>query len=217
MEKTVLFFLLLLAANFASAQGSRAQADVRSEGQSEDTTPVPNVRRQPARLNPGSTVVPWQMTSKAKPTTPGQSASAYRYGVIGQFFKRSLITPPATKVAPPLVPIANAHAPAVQSVGNPEPAPTGERLFSNQEATFSSIYPNPAATYAFIDYSLSEGVRSAKVVLYNVLGTPVSESVLAKEEKKLRISTFALDSGFYYYTLFVDGKSLVTRRLVVKH
>ena len=215
MEKTVLFFLLLIA-NFASAQGSRAQADARLEGQSEGSAPAPNVRRRPAKLNPGSTVVPWQMKSKANFSLPNQSVSSYRYGVIGQFFKQSLLTPPVAP-SPSLVQNPNAHASAAAGGVSSEPALTGERLFSNQEATFSSIYPNPAVAYAFIDYSLSGSVRSAKVVLYNVLGTAVSESVLIREEKKLRISTFALESGFYYYTLFVDGKSLVTRRLVVKH
>jgi hypothetical protein len=93
----------------------------------------------------------------------------------------------------------------------------GELIFSNGKISISSIYPNPASSYASIDYNLSNQKDQAKITLCNVLGNVVGEYPLVKDAKRLYISTQELSSGVYFYTLSVEGKSLITKKLIIKH
>ncbi len=93
----------------------------------------------------------------------------------------------------------------------------GDVLFSNEKISISNVYPNPASAYASIDYQLARNTDKAKIVLCNVLGNVVGEYTLIRDAKTLHISTLELNSGVYFYTLSVDGKSLVTRKLIIKH
>lgn len=93
----------------------------------------------------------------------------------------------------------------------------GEILFSNEKISISSVYPNPASAYASIDYQLFRDTDNAKIILCNVLGNVVGEYTLIRDAKRLHISTLELNSGVYFYTLSVDGKSLITRKLIIKH
>jgi hypothetical protein len=93
----------------------------------------------------------------------------------------------------------------------------GEILFSNEKISITSVYPNPASAYASIDYQLINDTNNAKIILCNVLGNVVGEYALIRDAKTLHISTLELNSGIYFYTLSVDGKSLVTRKLIIKH
>ena len=214
MRKTVLIFLALLVVHPHFGQGSRAQVGTDSEAvQQQSAAPV----QSKTKLSTPRRTAPWQSKKRLADTRPSLSneSSANHSAAINHFFKQQLITPThaASMLAQsPSTPVAATTSPTAEPT-----VPAGDRMFSNDEAVFSSIYPNPSSTYSFIDYSLSSSIREAKVVLYNLLGTPVGEYALEKDERRLRISTFNLESGFYYYTLFVDGKSLVTRRLAVKH
>jgi hypothetical protein len=93
----------------------------------------------------------------------------------------------------------------------------GEILFSNEKISISSVYPNPASAYASIDYQLLKDTDNAKIILCNVLGNVVGEYTLIRDAKTLHISTLELNSGVYFYTLSVNGKSLITRKLIIKH
>lgn len=93
----------------------------------------------------------------------------------------------------------------------------GDLLFSNEKISISSIYPNPASSYASIDYNLSNQRDQAKIILCNVLGNVVGEYPLVKDAKRLYISTQELSSGVYFYTLSVEGKSLITKKLIIRH
>jgi hypothetical protein len=93
----------------------------------------------------------------------------------------------------------------------------GEILFSNEKISISSAYPNPASAYASIDYHLLKNTDNAKITLCNVLGNVVGEYTLIRDARTLHISTLELNSGVYFYTLSVDGKSLITRKLIIKH
>jgi hypothetical protein len=90
-------------------------------------------------------------------------------------------------------------------------------LFSNDKISISSVYPNPASAIASIDYVLGGNTTHAKIILCNVLGNVVGEYTLVKDARRLNISTLELTSGVYFYALYVDGKNLVTRKLIIKH
>ncbi|CAA9331050.1 MAG: hypothetical protein AVDCRST_MAG56-7797 [uncultured Cytophagales bacterium] len=97
---------------------------------------------------------------------------------------------------------------------------SNELLFNNEHISVSSIYPNPASTSAAIRYRFTGGLRDAKIVLCNVLGNVVGEYRLSRETRdmtELHITTSSLASGVYFYTLSLDGRNVVTRKLIVRH
>ncbi len=105
---------------------------------------------------------------------------------------------------------------AATLVSQDEPR-SNELLFNNEDISVSSIYPNPASTSASVKYRFLGGLRDAKIVLCNVLGNVVGEYRLSRDLNELQISTNALASGVYFYTLSLDGRNVVTRKLIVRH
>ena len=52
---------------------------------------------------------------------------------------------------------------------------------------------------------------------YNLLGHEVANYELDKFDRKLKVQTTNWDSGIYLYQLVVDGKKVVTKKLLVRH
>lgn len=100
---------------------------------------------------------------------------------------------------------------------------SNEQLFANEQISVSSIYPNPASSSASVKYRFLGGLRDARIVLCNVLGNVVGEYRLNKESREskelteLQITTSTLASGVYFYTLSLDGRNVVTRKLIIRH
>lgn len=92
-----------------------------------------------------------------------------------------------------------------------------ELLFVNDKISVSNIYPNPASEYAELDFSISPGLRDAKLTFYNVLGSQMAEFTLGKSDRKLRINTKDMPTGLYFYQLSVDGKKVATKKMLVRH
>ncbi|MFC0186275.1 Por secretion system C-terminal sorting domain-containing protein [Pseudarcicella hirudinis] len=92
-----------------------------------------------------------------------------------------------------------------------------DKLYYSDKLSVSNIYPNPANENVEIDYSISPSINEAKITFYNVLGAEVKEVILDKDDKKVRIQTRDLSNGIYLYQLTADGKSLVTKKLLVRH
>lgn len=92
-----------------------------------------------------------------------------------------------------------------------------DKLYYSDKLSVSNIYPNPANENVEIDYSISPSINEAKITFYNVLGAEVKEIILDKDDKKVRIQTRDLTNGIYLYQLSADGKSLVTKKLLVRH
>ncbi|MBD2703254.1 T9SS type A sorting domain-containing protein [Spirosoma sp. BT702] len=93
------------------------------------------------------------------------------------------------------------------------------RMYTSDKLWVSNVYPNPADDVAELDYQFSGSVGEAKLVLLNVLGAPVPgyELNLEPTDRKVRIMTRPLDTGYYLYQLTVDGKKVATKRLLVRH
>jgi hypothetical protein len=70
--------------------------------------------------------------------------------------------------------------------------------------------------YAFVDYSLTSDRVKAKIRVHNILGNIVGEYDLTTAESLMRIKTEELTAGIYFYTLYVDNESVMTRKLIVK-
>lgn len=89
-------------------------------------------------------------------------------------------------------------------------------VFQSKEITIRDLYPNPVSTLAFIDYELYSEQTEAKIVIHNILGSPVGEQEMPFSEQKAKISTEEMAPGIYFYTIYVDNEGVVTRKLVVK-
>lgn len=89
-------------------------------------------------------------------------------------------------------------------------------IYSSRSINLQDVYPNPASEYAYINYKILSDEVKAKMVLHNVLGSPVAEYDLPSTDSKAKIRTEDLNSGIYFYTLYIDGKAVMTRKLVIK-
>ncbi len=92
----------------------------------------------------------------------------------------------------------------------------GSPVFTNEKITVSGIFPNPAITSAALEYEITGELREAKIIISNVLGSSIGEYKLTKDARKMQFDTSDFAPGIYFYTLSVDGKSLFTRKLVVR-
>lgn len=142
-----------------------------------------------------------------------------RSTVINQYFTNSFLLQPIKNQ------VVKAESLAVQPVINilekenkvEEFISSEDRLFSNDKLTVSNIYPNPADDHADIDYVISSQIGEAKITFYNVLGNEMKEEILDKDQRKIRVSTREWNNGIYLYQLSSEGKSLVTKKLLVRH
>jgi len=89
-------------------------------------------------------------------------------------------------------------------------------LYSNDRVWVSHVYPNPSFDFVDIDFQIYPSVREAKLTFYNVLGQEVKEVVLEKDQKNTHISLRELNSGMYMYQLSIDGRSVATKKLIVR-
>lgn len=89
-------------------------------------------------------------------------------------------------------------------------------MFSTPDLMVSNFYPNPASNQVSLDYSLADNKTKVKILIQNVLGGIVDEHLLSTSEIKLKINTSELKPGVYFYTLLVDNKSIVTKKIIIK-
>ena len=94
--------------------------------------------------------------------------------------------------------------------------PITDKLFENEKISISTAYPNPAVESVFFDYKLSHLAGSAKITLSDVFGNKVGSYELAHEQTRLYISVNDLPESIYFYTLHIDGKVVITKKLIVR-
>lgn len=80
----------------------------------------------------------------------------------------------------------------------------------------SNAVPNPADDKTTIATNLSI-VKDARIVISNVLGSVVKNITVTDRQASVNVNTEDLKDGVYYYTLYNDGKSIGSKKLIVKH
>ena len=148
-----------------------------------------------------------------------RNSNYQRSTVINQYFTNSfLLQPIKNQVVKPESLIVQTVVTIAEKENKLEEFISSEdRLFSSDKLTVSNIYPNPADDFASIDYVISQQIVEVKVAFYNVLGNEMKEEILDKDQRKVRISTREWNNGIYLYQLSSEGKSLVTKKLLVRH
>lgn len=89
-------------------------------------------------------------------------------------------------------------------------------LFVSDKIIVSNLYPNPASDYVDVDYQNLSTVSEAKIVFFNILGQEVKELVLDREQRSLRLNLKDLNNGLYIYQLIIDGRSFVSKKLILR-
>lgn len=89
-------------------------------------------------------------------------------------------------------------------------------IYHSTAVALQDVYPNPASDFAFVDYNVLQDQVKAKIVIHSVLGNTMGEYELSNFENQAKISTGELNAGIYFYTLYIDGEAVMTRKLVVK-
>ncbi|KEO74935.1 T9SS type A sorting domain-containing protein [Anditalea andensis] len=102
---------------------------------------------------------------------------------------------------------------AVYDVSNPN-ADGGE--INHKDISIGSIYPNPSNRIAHLDYKIKNKNANVKVVLNSFIGNPVYDLTLDPDQETISINVSELNPGIYFYTVIVDNKNIVTKKLVVK-
>jgi len=143
----------------------------------------------------------------------------YRSSVINQYFTNSfLLQPIKSQTVKYETPAFQSIAAVVEKENKFEEFISSEdRLFSSDKLMVSNIYPNPADDHADIDFIIAQQVGETKITFYNVLGNEMKEEILDKDQRKVRVSTREWSNGIYLYQLSSEGKSLVTKKLLVRH
>jgi Secretion system C-terminal sorting domain len=80
----------------------------------------------------------------------------------------------------------------------------------------SAAYPNPASGSTSFEYTIPDS-SNGKIMLRNLLGGIVREVNFEKPEGKVVISTNDLKDGIYFYSVLLNNKVEITRKLVIRH
>src|SRR5262245_28540586 len=93
---------------------------------------------------------------------------------------------------------------------------TGIRELIASGVALTNPLPNPANGFTQIGFNLAPS-KSAKLVVYNMLGLAVKEIRLSDKQKLVMLNTSDLKNGVYLYSLLNDDKIVASKKLVVNH
>ena len=88
--------------------------------------------------------------------------------------------------------------------------------FLNKDVKLGDIYPNPSNRVAQLDYTVVNPKAKAKITVTSFIGNPIAEYDLDPTRNSLVIHVADFQPGVYFYTLFVENKNVVTKKLQVK-
>jgi hypothetical protein len=211
LTSLLLFATLPLRAQVAP-RDSDAQSRSRLEMGRNATARKPASQMKPSRTS----------LFLAKPATGlDRSVTFSRQSPINAYYRSLLLNPgsvkaPARQTVSETV-VATAAPAARPSTEELRTERVDDRMYADDRIVVSNIYPNPASEAAEVDYQLLATVGEAKLILLNVLGSPVAEYELDRGSNKVRINTHDFSTGWYFYQLSLDGKKVATKKLLVRH
>jgi hypothetical protein len=85
-----------------------------------------------------------------------------------------------------------------------------------KDVDMDEIYPNPSIRTAQLDYKIKNPDANVRVVINSFIGNPIYDFNLDPSQETLIIPVTDLNPGTYFYTLIVDNKNIVTKKLYVK-
>lgn len=90
-----------------------------------------------------------------------------------------------------------------------------ERASSNQ-IILKQNKPNPFSSETIIEYSISEEMKQAQLVVTNVHGETVwSSAIEAGQRKEVKVSADSMKSGIYIYSIVSEAEVVLSKKFVV--
>lgn len=89
-------------------------------------------------------------------------------------------------------------------------------VFDSKEISVRDVFPNPVQHEAFVEYQLHQDHIKAKMVIHNILGKPMGEYEMPYHESKIKVLAEDLASGIYFFTIYLDGNGVATRKMIVR-
>ncbi|PZX50700.1 putative secreted protein (Por secretion system target) [Algoriphagus ratkowskyi] len=88
--------------------------------------------------------------------------------------------------------------------------------FDYKDIMLSDVYPNPSVRIAQFDYNIKNQSVKARIAINSFIGNPIADYDLDPDRNALVINVSDYNPGIYFYTLFLNNKNIVTKKLVVK-
>lgn len=212
MKQILLAYGLFIGLLWATS--ARAQEPGRSRlelGRKNSPTSVVTTSSKPQRL----------LMPRPMPMSPmDRLLTQGRNDMLRAYYRSILIAPGAAKASSTRSVISPESTAITMPVVDRQPEDalrSEEQMYSSTRLTVSNIYPNPAHEVAEIDYTMNGSVGGANITLLNILGASVADYPLDHSERKVRIQTRDLPTGYYFYQLSVEGVKVATKKLLVKH
>jgi hypothetical protein len=87
---------------------------------------------------------------------------------------------------------------------------------NKQQAHLEQNIPNPAGHSTVIRFTIPEDAANAQLTITNESGKIIQQfSDLTTGESEVELSTTSLSSGTYQYTLYVDGKKVDSKKMMI--
>lgn len=76
--------------------------------------------------------------------------------------------------------------------------------------------PNPSGSGTIIQYKLPQGTEQALIEIIDITGKKAATYPLYNSEGKVEVNAEGFHSGMYFYSLYVDGKVLGRKKMLVQ-
>jgi hypothetical protein len=84
-----------------------------------------------------------------------------------------------------------------------------------REPVMSPPQPNPAANFTSFDYHIPGNINNAVLIVRDLTGRIVMEVPVSKDQNRMQLNVSNLNNGVFLYSLFLDGKPVLTKKLIV--
>lgn len=86
----------------------------------------------------------------------------------------------------------------------------------SEDDVLTSVYPNPVQSIGKLGYDLSgKKYTEANVIVRNLTGAVVKNIKLTQTAGEVSINADQMNNGIYMYSLVVDGKAILTRKMTI--
>jgi hypothetical protein len=78
----------------------------------------------------------------------------------------------------------------------------------------SKAYPNPANNLVKLNYNILD---NGFITIHDITGKQIGKAILSKTQNSISLSTDKVNSGMYFYNIYVNNIKIKTDKFVVRH
>src|SRR5262249_49445022 len=94
-------------------------------------------------------------------------------------------------------------------------AGSNEQITVMPSASLQQNIPNPFTNSTTISYSIPQQSSSAKIIITDKKGNALKQVNLSDHKGSANVDASTLSSGAYQYSLYVDGKLIVSKQMII--